>query len=176
MNTENYNAFEVGEIVCSPRGEGVVFDLSSAGGTLAFYYSQPTDNEIKQIKTGRPKFKIAVANEIMFLLSKFGDLAWTDAPFSIALTQITPSDLENIHISDGIGLSLHVMLVDCATGRLKANRLIGLGSEFSRELLRTALRLPIQKNLATYLSNINAVYNCYRTTDLVKRAIATNAE
>lgn len=144
--------------------EGVRFDITDGGCNLYVFFSNPTGEEIENIKKGNFKTGFYTENNAIFMLFKFGNLAWMDAPYSVHLSK----NLTNFQLFDGgQGLALNVYLIDATTGILKAIRLIGLKTRFSIQLIDAVEK---QKNMSFegYDININSIMTKYSTKDLVK--------
>jgi hypothetical protein len=167
-----FKAYAVGEYVCSPRQEGVTFEFLPDGAILLIAYNSPTSKEISTVKSGLYEFKISEVNNIMFLLSRFGTLNWMDSPFCAFYAQY---DLHKLKIeNENEGIALHVLLVDASTGKLKAQRIIGLQHDFSENLISASLRQLAPASRSDYNNALQQVYLKYDTMDLVNMAIATN--
>jgi len=131
---------EVGK-PCKPfigMGEGVRFSLSGDGALLAYCFDNPTEHEIAQMKSGKSfEIRCSMIDKILWITSKCGDLAWTDAPYNPRLSQ----SLLEWDYDEGEGIALTLVMIDSKTGIVKAARLIGLGTMFSRYLVAKTLEL-----------------------------------
>ena len=161
-----FQKFEVGKKTFAPSAEGAMFNLTDSGCILIIRFNKPTAEEKRNIKSGVAQFKFTEINGIIFFLSRFGTLSWMDSPFLLDLAQC--HDVP--HSEAGIGLSLHIMLVDASTGILEAQRLIGLSTDFSNHLADAMLKQPHFQSHATYLQTINSIYDKYSTPDMVDMA------
>ena len=63
------------------------------------------------------------------------------------------------------------MMVDCRTGIIKSQRLIGLGTDFSKSLINAAAK-RLKTPFGNYSDNINKVFTQYTTKDLLKFTIS----
>lgn len=158
---------EVGKLFregCTRCQEGIRFDINDAGCDLYIYFSNPSNEEIQDIKDGKFKAGYYTEDNAIFMLFKFGNLTWMDAPYSIHLSK----NLTNFQLFDGgQGLALHVYFIDANTGILKVMRLIGLKTRFSIQLIEAVekqKKMPYQD----YQYNINSIMAKYSTKDLVK--------
>lgn len=108
---------------------------------------------------------------IIFLLSKFGNLPWMDAPFHVALAR-NLTHLQNIE--EGQGYGLNSMLIDSSKGEILALRYIGLGTKFSREL-KKQIELQDKDDFDAYEYDLKLlrIYNTYPTRDMVNYSIAS---
>lgn len=162
--------YEVGELLHEGvirYQEGIRFDFDQDGPTLQVFFENPTPDEIMQMKQGNFKIGYWQHKDIIFILTKFGDLEWMDAPYNIHLsksfTLATPEE------SQGYGLTIY--FVDASTGILKVMRLIGLEHEFSlklKEAIEAQGRMPFDK--VDYANNISICYRTYSTKDMLKYA------
>ena len=64
--------------------EGIHLEFDG-GFELKYIFNHPTVKEMDAIKNGDPQFGIVIVKDVIFLLSRFGTLNWTDAPFNIHL-------------------------------------------------------------------------------------------
>lgn len=146
--------------------EGIKFDVDDSGCNLIITFKSPSNQEIKCIRWDKLKIGYYTEEEAILLLFKFGNMKWMDAPYSVHLSK----QLNQIQgIADGIGLPLTVYFVDGNTGILKVMRLLGLPTNFSREL---ASSIKTQKSMAfdNYRERINLIFSKYTTKELVKLA------
>lgn len=147
--------------------EGVRFDVTESGMEMLVYINRPSLNEIEEIKKKDLKLALTSSKGIIFIMSKFGTLQWFDAPYSVHLSK--PFELDKLE--EGIGYALNITLVDAATGIVKAMRLVGMPTRFSRKLAR---EIDEQRYLdfdkEEYIRNIQSIYSNYSTKDLLKRA------
>jgi hypothetical protein len=139
--------FEVGKVEPAFVGhpESTMFDIDQSGSVLYVFFDSPTEKDVQQFSAeSRFEIRYAVIDSCIDILVKFGDLNWMDAPFSPHL-----SKSDNIsNIDDGQGLALVVVFADGRTGTVKALRLIGLGTNFSRALrdeINDQLRVPFDE-------------------------------
>lgn len=151
-------------------GEGVVFEASDEGYTLAYCFNRPTQKELGQMAAGVPfEIRFAVLDGVIWILSKCGSNEWTDAPYAPQLTKSATI----IHPVDGQGTALTLMMVDSPEGVVRTLRLIGLGSDFSRKLA-TAIgevgAMPFDR--AAYDRKLASTMSKYSTKDMVAMAQA----
>lgn len=147
--------------------EGTNFDFDDSGARLMYSFFNPTKEEISQITKGEYNFEVCELSGLMFFLSKFGSLHWTDAPYS---PHLSPS-VTFQPVTEEIGYSLNVFLVDAATGILRGLRLIGLPTKFSRQLkasIERYLQQPFDEN--NYQNKIDEAYAKYSADELVRIA------
>jgi hypothetical protein len=131
------------------------------------YFDKPTDSEVESVKSGRVELGLCVKENTIFFLSKFSGMEWMDAPYSPYLSKNTRFD----DLANDMGYALHVVLVDASSGIIKAMRLIGMQTHFSK-----ILRKEILNQLGNDFSNqlhqerVDKVYKNYQTHSLVKYA------
>lgn len=120
------------------------YNYRDGGHELRLFLASPSPQEIKEIGTGRAEFALLggeVAPDVLFLLYRFGSMAWSDAPYSWHLVeqqlpgQELPPPLDAPDDSAYRAL-LSVILVDAGTGVIRALRAISFSLEFTRALHR----------------------------------------
>ena len=153
------------------HGEGVYFDISSAGLTLVYNFSHPSAKEVDQMQADKPfEIQIASVAEALYILTKCGSLNWTDAPYNPHLSR--SGMLEKIN-DDTSGYALTLMMVDANTNVIHSLRLIGLGNAFSKKLydkIDDMLSKPFDVEMYQNTVRIN---NMVRSTkDLVRMSTA----
>jgi len=144
------------------------FDFTNSGAELYLMFDRPAKTEIENIKRGNIELAVYPADEVLFMLFKFGSLNWIDVPYSVHLSK----DLELQEVEEGKGYALHVTLIDASTGIVEVLRLIGLSTKFSiqlRKLIMSQKEKPF--DIKAYNNKINHIYNNYSTKDLVSRTI-----
>jgi hypothetical protein len=150
------------------------FDFTPSGPALFIFLVSPAPEEVEAIRSGPFRvgfFESAIIEDgrhkgtIIFLLFKFGDLPWLDAPFSIHLAQCkTPAEIE-----EGLGYGLNIFLIDANTGILRVMRLVGLGTEWSRRFRQAMLEQDgAGFDPEAYDAEIRRMYRMYGTRDLVE--------
>ncbi len=150
--------------------ESSKFDFTQAGPVLIQFYYKPTKEEVESIVNG--KFQIGFTSrtgEVVFILSKFDDWPWSDAPYSVHLSK--PFTFQEMTETQGFGL--HIILVDAATGIVKAMRMVGLPHRFSKKLqkaIEEQKKTPF--NEVAYDAKLGILYRRYTTEDLVEMADA----
>lgn len=155
--------------------EGVLFNVTNTGLQLEVYFDNPTESEINNFKSESPyKFGLFKKDGILFFLSKFGNLNWMDAPYSVGLCEnIDSIVLQELPPTSGYALT--VFLIDAATGILVSSRLIGLQHKFSK-VFKT--EFDKQKALGKvdrfeYSNTLNKIFATYSSNDMVKNSLIT---
>ncbi|MCG8541815.1 MAG: hypothetical protein MJA82_18030 [Clostridia bacterium] len=161
--------YEVGERIShlKNREEGMKFDMSDSGCDLVICFKRPTLKEIESIKTGSIQFGMFSKSGIIFILCKFENISWMDAPFHVALTK----NLSNLQeIGEGKGYGCHITFADSATGEIKALRYVGLYTDFSRKLNKAAKAQMLENNfdMTEYMKKLNTIMRSYTIKDMVK--------
>lgn len=163
-----YSEFRVGSPVpkgFAPASEGVRLGFDG-GFVLTCACSRPTSKEKQAFKNGVAQFGLAVVNDVIFFLSRFGTLNWMDSPFNRHLYYDNRmSRLEVPGPTQGYGL--HVMLIDSATGILASQRLIGLEHNLSMRLREAIINQP---EIPDYDQRLQLTMAKYTTMDLVALA------
>ena len=119
-----------------PVQEGCTMLYDESGPMLLISLGGLTEQETKKLRKGLMEFAVFEKDEILFLLVQVpGVLVWSDAPFHIGLYP-DGRQLPDEDIKDGEGWGLNVIGLEATTGEIKALRLIGLGTEISREMFR----------------------------------------
>lgn len=170
--SEAYIAIEKGHpyppVVGYP--DGVFFDMGTNGARVIVNMSRPTAEEMFAFQAGE-KLRIGLFREdgILFLLFKFGNQQWMDAPYNPALgTAPTLPD-----IPGGGGLALTCLMTDAPYGTVVGGpRIVGLPTAFSMEFVGAVRELvanPITGG--EYNRRLQRVMNQYSTDDMVRDAI-----
>ena len=144
--------------------EGIKFDINDDGCDLYIFFNNPTQDEIDHIKKGNFKAGYYAQYNVIFMLFKFGNLSWMDAPYSVHLSK----NLTEFQLLDGgQGLALHIYFIDAGTGILKVMRLLSFKTRFSIQLIEEVQK---QKELPfeNYDKNLMYIMNKYTTRDLIK--------
>lgn len=156
--------FSVGDKICDPIDwESLKFDITSSGVVLTLKVQEPSSQDKNDIETGAVRVKAISIDGIVFFLVKFGANPWLDVPYK----KISGQD-KICHVEDGAGLSLHIMLIDAATGVLVAQRLIGLNTQFVRDLVSMVEQQPAFADWDEYFGEIERIYTQYETEDMVQ--------
>lgn len=160
-------SYEVGKLFEEGKTqyqEGIKFDFNQGGGTLYILYDRPKQKEVEEIRKGRLQMGILYKQDIIFLLFKFGNLNWMDAPYSYQLSE--PHELSTPE--DDTGYSMTVLLIDAATGILKVVRQIGWPTKMSRQF-HDYVAQQRNRDFSNHLYNakLNEIYKNYTTNYLV---------
>lgn len=156
-----------------PVQEGLTLSFDSSGATLLVSLSGMTDKEAEKIRKGKAEFVIFEREQIMYFLVRIpGVVDEGDAPFHYSL-YTDPEKRPIPDIQEGEGLGLTVIGMDARNGRIKALRLIGLGTDISRKMvriMREQKEQPIDRN--EYNRKIEKAYRTYTYKEMLKMAVA----
>lgn len=87
------NVFKVGEethILDGYNEDCTVFEVDEAGLNIFYYYSSPTEEEMRAFEPGAPgEIRLARMDDILFPFCKLGTLAWAEMPYAIQLSKLT---------------------------------------------------------------------------------------
>lgn len=150
-----------------PSGEGSILEVDESGLVLALKYERPTDKEIRAIQDGEAEFRLLVRGSVMFMCAKFGDTQWIEAPYNANLSR---TDVLGAlpEAPDGEGYTLTVVLAEHPSCIVRALRMFGLPTEFSRRFRRFAEdQLAAGFDAREYALDVQDACRSYRTIDLV---------
>jgi hypothetical protein len=114
----------------APTKEGTVFDYDEMGPRLRIFMSDPTETEIQSIRRDKCQFKLVICGQVIFLMAKFADMYWMDAPYSIHLL---PEEQRKLcsEFTEGKRYGLIVMLINSRTNDQCGTRLVSWDPHFS---------------------------------------------
>lgn len=148
--------------------EGMYFDTTETGTILIVGFNSPTQKEVEQFKSSvKSEFRLSVVDDVLFLLAKIGSLNWMDASYNPSVaSSLKPLSFD---ILDGMGMQMWIYLVDSRTNILKAQRLIGLGTKFSKDFQCMANEILAKgRTVSDFNCRLQNVYRRYTTKDLLK--------
>lgn len=132
---------EVGKIYPDKCGQPGIRLEYNGGFDLYIFLPDISLQESLAFSKGNYKFALTELKGILFFLAEFtGAMAISDAPFHLGLYYDDRYINLPDNIEEGKGLCVRVIVVDTLTKRVKALRLIGLPTDFSRELLDVCKR------------------------------------
>ena len=149
-----------------PTQDGIRFSFDGKF-TLMYAFDRPTVEEKQAFKSGNPcQFGLAVVDDVIFFLSRFGTLKWMDAPFNIHLY---PDDRAGLLVVPGPtqGYAVYTMLVDSSTGIIEQLRLTSLTHDLSMRLRDAIINQPV---IPDYDQRLQSIMARYSTEDLVALA------
>ena len=148
------------------------------GFTLEVFLPQLSIAEILGFKTGKYKFALTEIDGILFFLSEFrGAISMSDSPFHFGLYNNKESMANDLpkELGEDMGLSLNIIVVDSQTGIIKALRLVGLSTNFSKELIRICLLQSKQDiNKLDYNRKLLEIQNKYSSSAIYKMSTIKN--
>lgn len=166
-----YRSFQVGELFEPGKthyNESTKFDFTESGPILLLFFAGPTRSEVESIREGDIRIGFLEKDGIIFMLFKFQNLPWIDAPFSVHLAQAE----EPVEVKEGTGYGLQIFLVDANTGILKVMRLIGLGTEWSRRFREVAMRQrEVDFDARMYDTKIQNIYRSFSSKELAEMVL-----
>lgn len=130
-NTQVIN-FVVGERSPIIRPSGQELHVSESGFLVMTFFSKPTSKEIRAFQAdGNISIRAGSIGNTMYWVTKVGN---TECDCTYCPHIVTaPPELEEI-TDDSLGYAAHFVLIDSATGIVKANRLVGLPNSFSKKV------------------------------------------
>ena len=156
-----------------PMQDGLTLSFDSSGAMLLVSLSDMTDKEAEKIRKGKIEFAVFEKGQIMYFLVRIvGVIDGGDAPFHYGL-YTDPEKRPIPEIEEGTGLGLTVVGVDARNGRIKALRLIGLGTDISRKMvsiMQEQKEQPIDRE--DYNRKIERTYRSYTYKEMLKMADA----
>lgn len=156
-----------------PMKDCCILNYDQAGPTLVIAMTGMTAKEAKNIRQGKMEFALFEKEDILFLLVRIpGTMDWSDAPFHIGLYR--DGRQVPVEIPDGAGWGLTVIGVDARNGMIKAIRLIGLGTDFSRKMIEIIKKQEgIRVSQVDYHNRVNRLYREYDCERMARQAVAT---
>ena len=154
-----------------PMQDGLTLSFDSSGAMLLVSLSDMTDKEAEKIRKGKIEFAVFEKGQIMYFLVRIvGVIDGGDAPFHYGL--YTDQEKRPIpEIGEGTGLGLTVVGVDSRDSRIKALRLIGLGTDISRKMMsimQEQKEQPIDRE--EYNRKIEKTYRSYTYKEMLRLA------
>jgi len=145
------------------------------GHVLSIFMRSPDRRKVEAVRRGKYQFALVIGPGIFFLMYRFGKaIGWSDAPYWGA---IVPAD-ERAAPPEGWpegGVVLQVVLVDAATGLIRALRDVPLSPAFACELhnaIRHHALLPLldKRGFDAALAKMRQL--CPTDRRLLQRAVA----
>ena len=154
-------------------GDYYYFNVISNTIVLAYFYENPSFEEINCMKTGKCEFAVTEMQDVLFFLSKVGKMNWSDIAFSSHLT----IDEFTYIPPEGCGYPINLMMVDRSTNVIKTMRTVAVSSRFSAEL-KTILGRNKQHKFddAEYRKRATDIYSRYSTSELLEQATTYSKE
>jgi hypothetical protein len=154
-----------------PVQEGCTMSYDASGPVLLISLAGLTKVEASKLQRGEMELAVFEKDEILFLLVNIpGVLDWSDAPFHMGLYP-DGRQLPAEEIPDGGGWGLTIIGVEAKSGMVKSLRLIGLGTEISREMFRI-IRAQGKTTQVEQHNRIAKTYREYDCEKMVQKATA----
>ncbi len=166
------HAYTVGEIYNPNRRkwpEVIQYNYRGGEHELVLFLNSPTTEEIKDISNGDARFALYAKDSLVVLLFKFGNaIQWSDAPYSY---HRLPADQQQRppEITAKDFVLLHIVLVDAATGVIKALRAIGMPPPFAQALHQSInTQADMMWDAAEYDRQLQALFSQYDSRNLAQ--------
>lgn len=118
-----------------PYAPGAQFSWSKDEMFLELRFEQPSQDEVRAVKSGEAEFALVIYESVIFLLYRFGEgIPWGDAPYSIHLVPSEYQPDPAIFLTKRTRFILTTCLFDSLTGIVGAIRALSFSPEFSRAL------------------------------------------
>lgn len=171
------HSLEVGKPYIPGRSrwpEGCEYNYRGGENELRLSYGDPSPREVAAVQKGRALFGLYHEGDQVILCYRFGDLAWSDAPFHLARLAAAgvPAE-ERTPPPDPATLSpesraiLQVVLVDAGPGIVRVLRAVTLSPEFTSALfgaIRDQASRPYDR--ASYEAGLDRIYRRYGSDQL----------
>lgn len=154
--------------------EAIEYNYQSGDHTLLIALKNLHPKEIEAVKEGEAEFGLYCENSIIFLLYRFGaSVPWSDSAFSWWNVSKGDRRIPAPQANPAERILLKIILVEAATGIVKAIRVTTLSPAFT-EKLHDAIRSQAtgeEFSRAEFVARSLAVYQNYAPFDLVAKAI-----
>lgn len=157
-----------------PR-EGAEFAFNAGELALRMFLPGPRGSEVKAVCKGEARLALAVEGPAAFLVYRFGEMPWSDAPFNVHL--VSEERRRTTLASSDTGEPrnmLQIHFVDSRSLILKAIRVVGLPRVFTDEF-EEALQSQVAAGwcgAAAYDTSLAETYQRYSSDALARRAVA----
>ena len=141
---------------------------------LVLFLENPDQDEIDSVNSGPSHLAMVFMESVIFLLYSFDpDIPWGESAYSIHLVPEADRQLPPESIAETES-TLNVVLVDAASGIIKAMRTVTLSPDFTGTLHQT-VREQVERpfNEISYRVAVQHIYDKFTTAQLRERAIAT---
>jgi len=161
-----------------PRQERGHFNIDANGPRLDLCFRNPTNREVRGLRTGKARFGIVPAGKhtAFFLYDiESATEGWADASYSVGL--LTPEEREMHPRTLTEGWLLNMLMVDADTGIIRALRQITFTPEFSNKLdgvISAQLAAMPDFTPQKHFAEVDAAYKRWpSTTDMLPFSLAT---
>lgn len=146
--------------------EGCHYNYDRSGHWLYYLYNKPREEERRSIQSGDAEFGLYINGPVLFLLHRFGDMAWNDA--SYCWWRVAEEDRAIPEISDSLHALLKVVMVDTSNSMVVALRALTFSAEFTRRLHEVIRYQARHQWSASYQEQIvSKIYSKFTINDLV---------
>lgn len=167
-------SYKVGELYNPQRRqwpEGHNLRLSTAGAELVLFLLRPTSREVQEIRRGTAAYALVTGRRVAVLAFRYGSLPWSDQPYEVWRER--DDERGELPGEPGQRLLLHTVLVDAATGIIRAQRAATMSPEMSDRLRgMVCAQLAIPHDRAEALSELASLYGQYPSSDAFAAAAA----
>ncbi len=157
--------FEIGKkFPIGLASEGALLNVDNSGLQVICNFYEPTEQDIAAFKAKSPlTIHMGKINDLLVWVVDTLSFSF-DCTYSPAAAKKRPFMQP---ISEGFGYNTMFFMVDASTNRLVAMRMIGLSSDFSKELKKIIEGIDI--NPSKYRYSIDKFYRKYPTADSIKK-------
>ena len=149
--------------------ETVQYNYRGGEHELVIFMAAPSSDETHAVKKGRFDLTLYANGPLIILPFCFEGQPWSDAPYSVHLVPEAERTIPALIDDPSQGAALHIVLVDAATGIIRALRLVGLSNDFSNALHRAIQEqaaIPWDSN--EYDMMLEATYSRYSSEQLAR--------
>lgn len=117
---------------------GVHYNFTAGGHSLRMVTKDPTAGEVQSVQQGRACLALTRKEDVIFILSRFGDLPWKVAHYNwwINPPVMRPDPWDDERRLNGRGVQMSVCLVNATDGLVQALRAVRLSEELSSMLMK----------------------------------------
>lgn len=154
--------------------EAIEYNYQSGDHTLLLSMKNLHPNEIEAVRAQEAEFGLYCENGVVFLLYRFGEtLPWSDSAFSWWNVAEEDRQIPEPRTNPAERILLKIILVEAATGIVKAIRVTTFSPDFT-EKLHEAIREQAgsaEFSRAEFVARSLAVYEKQTPLDLAARAV-----
>jgi hypothetical protein len=147
------------------------YNYRNGSHELLLFLASPSEREVKSVRGGESEFAILVAQPVIVLCYRFASgLPWSDAPFSWHLVPEAERELPP-EPGPEQRATLQVLLVDAATGIVRAIRLVTLSPDATMILHRAIAEQAAEPwDPGSYDRALEELYRRYPSSEAMARA------
>jgi hypothetical protein len=154
--------------------ETIEYNYQSGDHTLLIALKNLHRREIEAVRCSETEFGLYCENEIIFLLYRFGDvLPWSDSAFSWWNVAEEDRQIPAPQINSAERILLKIILIEAATGIVKAIRVTTFSPDFTAKLHDAIRQQAMGKELSRveFVARSLSVYEKQTTFELVANSI-----